>query len=118
MRPGAGNRRVSRRSWTGSLPNARVVSGIDGASDHARALRVELFVAGGGSAYKQALPSAEASYLSIIEGAHEGDAYFPKFDTSAWTMERREQRPDDLFLAYRRAEPGRQLDGSANIDAS
>jgi dihydrofolate reductase len=118
MRPGAGNRRVSRRSKTGSLPNARVVSGIDGASDHARALSVELFVAGGESVDKLAWPSAEATYLSIIEGAYEGDACFPKFDTSAWTMERREQRPDDLVLEYRRAEPGRQLDGSANIDAS
>jgi hypothetical protein len=70
------------------------------------------------SAYKQALPSAEATYLSIIEGAYEGDARFPKSDTSAWAMARRERRPDDLVLEYRRAEPGRQLDGSANIDAS
>lgn len=81
-------------------------------------MSVELLVAGAESADKQALPSAEATYLSIIEGAHLGDACFPKFDTPAWTMARREQRPDDLFLTYRRAEPGRQLDGSANIDAS
>jgi len=44
--------------------------------------------------------------LSIIEGATDGDACFPKFDASTWTMARRGQRPGDLFLADRRADPG------------
>ncbi|MEK6250124.1 MAG: dihydrofolate reductase [Planctomycetales bacterium] len=45
-----------------------------------------VFVAGGASIYQQALPSADAMFLSTIHGEFTGDAWFPSFDPSQWKL--------------------------------
>ena len=42
------------------------------------------FVFGGESLYAEALPTADALYLTRVHTAVEGDAFFPAFDESAW----------------------------------
>lgn len=61
-----------------------------------------IFVAGGASIYAQALPWADAMYLSYIEGTHEGTAYFPAFDPAAWEVTERQVHPQFEFVRYRR----------------
>jgi dihydrofolate reductase len=39
----------------------------------------ELFVIGGASIYKQFLPQIERLYLTLVEGKHEADTYFPDY---------------------------------------
>lgn len=40
----------------------------------------ELFIVGGGTIYKQALPYTDRVYLTIIDKEYNGDVFFPKFE--------------------------------------
>ena len=40
----------------------------------------ELWVVGGATIYKFALPYADRLYITHVDGEYEGDTYFPKFD--------------------------------------
>jgi dihydrofolate reductase len=46
----------------------------------------EVFVIGGASVYAQALPLASRMYLTRIDAAFAGDAFFPEFDTGEWRL--------------------------------
>lgn len=50
----------------------------------------EVFIAGGGDIFQQTLPVADRLYLTIIEEAFPGDAYFPEYDQSQWQLVDRE----------------------------
>ena len=39
----------------------------------------EVFVIGGGQIFKEAMPITDKLYLTIIEGVHEADTFFPKY---------------------------------------
>jgi dihydrofolate reductase len=40
----------------------------------------EIFVIGGGMVYKNALPFANKLYLTVVEGVHDADVYFPEYE--------------------------------------
>lgn len=61
-----------------------------------------IFVAGGESVYRLALPYADAMYLSFVKGRHEGDAFFPDFDLGEWTVEEVREHPAFEFVVYGR----------------
>ena len=44
----------------------------------------KIFICGGESVYRQALPLANKIDLTIIPGQYEGDAFFPEID-NGWT---------------------------------
>ncbi len=44
----------------------------------------EVFIAGGGRVYQEALPFTDRIYLTIIDKIIEGDVYFPQIDTSSF----------------------------------
>lgn len=46
----------------------------------------ENFVAGGANIYEQFLPYADKLYLTFIDAAFEGDAYFPEIDLAKWYL--------------------------------
>ncbi len=46
----------------------------------------ELFVIGGESIYKQALPFADYLYITRINKEYEGDTYFPEFDMAKYQL--------------------------------
>ncbi|MCF3107771.1 dihydrofolate reductase [Niabella sp. CC-SYL272] len=46
----------------------------------------ELMVIGGGEIYKLYLPKANRIYLTRVDTALEGDAFFPVFDQNEWTL--------------------------------
>lgn len=43
-------------------------------------------VIGGGQVYAEALPLATCIYLTELDDAVDGDAYFPELDPTAWTI--------------------------------
>ena len=47
-----------------------------------RALKDErtVFVIGGGEVFRQALPIADGLHLTIVDGEHEGDTFFPEYE--------------------------------------
>jgi dihydrofolate reductase len=61
----------------------------------------ELAVIGGGEVYALALPRATRMHLTLIDTAAEhADAYFPRFDSSAWRETAREHHLVDARHEY------------------
>jgi dihydrofolate reductase len=73
---------------------ATVVASIDAALAAAGDVD-EAMVIGGAAFYRAMLPRAERLYLTRIDAAFEGDAWFPEIDPDAWRETAREQHPAD-----------------------
>ncbi|MFZ3032111.1 MAG: dihydrofolate reductase [Candidatus Moraniibacteriota bacterium] len=62
------------------LPGCLVVHSIDEALERAKEKELEeVFVIGGASIYKQFLPLIERLYLTLVQGTHEADTFFPDY---------------------------------------
>lgn len=46
----------------------------------------EIFIAGGGEIYREALPQADKLYLTVVEKDVEGNIFFPEFDKDAFLL--------------------------------
>ena len=46
----------------------------------------DLYVIGGKTIYKLALPYADRLYITWVDADHEGDVYFPSFDLSKFNL--------------------------------
>jgi len=69
----------------------------------------EVFIAGGGEIYKQAMPLADRMYITIIDHDFVGDTFFPRFSASDWLLAEEIYHPADeknkypmLFRTYER----------------
>jgi dihydrofolate reductase len=72
-------------------PGAEVVSSLERAIAIAeRAGEDELFVIGGEALYRESLPRADRIYLTEVDAAPEGDAFFPDIDPGQWRERSRE----------------------------
>lgn len=65
----------------------------------------EIFIIGGESIYRQALPAARKLYLTIVDKEPEqADTFFPVIDSSAWEVTEKEMRNENglsfSFLTY------------------
>ena len=60
----------------------------------------EIFVIGGANLYAQALVHAERLYLTEIDGAFAGDAFFPALHKNEWQEIQNEQHAPDEKNAY------------------
>jgi dihydrofolate reductase len=68
----------------------------------------EVFVAGGGEIYAQALPLADALVLTEVEQSPEAEVFFPEVDPADWREVGREPRDGFSFVTYERiAAPAR-----------
>lgn len=54
----------------------------------------ENFIIGGAAVYALLFPYADKLALTEIEKDYDGDAYFPDFDRSEWTLTESEESPD------------------------
>ena len=55
----------------------------------------EVFIAGGGAIYQEAMPWADKLYLTEIKAAIEGDTFLPVLDSHAWIEIKREPHEAD-----------------------
>jgi dihydrofolate reductase len=69
------------------LEGAEVFNSLEGAITYAATLDEEVFIIGGSSLYKEALPKTRKLYLTIIKGEYEGDTFFPELDKTRWAEE-------------------------------
>jgi len=60
----------------------------------------EIFVIGGASVYKQALPFADRLYITRVYSKCEGDAFFPEIDEKIWKITKTESHPADEKNQY------------------
>lgn len=89
-KPLPGRRNLVISGTPGFVPaGAEVFASLDAALA-ACADAPEVFVIGGTEAYREALDLADRLLLTEIDADVEGDAYFPRFDRSAWRETARE----------------------------
>lgn len=60
----------------------------------------EIFVAGGGEIYKEALPYADKIYLTVIEREIEGNIYFPEFNKDDFNITYQERIDGEIPYTY------------------
>jgi len=105
--PGRDNIVLTRNdSWSAS--GVVVKSSLEDALNHCDG-SAEVMIIGGAKVYEQALPIANAMYLTFIELDTPGDAFFPRWSNECWVEERSqryvscEQNPYDYrFTQWRR----------------
>lgn len=61
-----------------------------------------LFICGGADIYRQALPFVDEMWISLVEGEHEADTYFPTYEPSAFDLQSSEEKEGFHILHYRR----------------
>ncbi len=84
------------------IPGCEVVSSIEEAW---KAEGEEIFVIGGESIYRQAIPLADKLYLTIVDDEpQQADTFFPSFNLEDWEMAKKEMRNENslsfTFLTY------------------
>ena len=62
----------------------------------------DLFICGGASIYKQALPYVDELMISRIPGKHEGETYFPSFDEYNFQLEKETQMETFVLQIYKK----------------
>ena len=60
-----------------------------------------IFIIGGAEIYRQALPLANALFITHVHRPVAGDTRFPDFDRQRWREVAREDHPDYSFVDYR-----------------
>lgn len=81
---------VLTRDWTYAAEGARVYASYATAAAAARAIATragqdEAFVIGGEALYTRAIATADRMYITEVDAAPKGDAFFPAFDESEWS---------------------------------
>lgn len=59
-----------------------------------------IYISGGSSLYKEALPLVEKMYITEIDYEIEGDTYFPEFDETSFVKEVNQHFDSDIPYTY------------------
>lgn len=60
----------------------------------------EVFIAGGGQVYKEALPYADRIYITVIDKEIEGNVYFPEIDENIFVKTYEERIEGEIPYTY------------------
>jgi dihydrofolate reductase len=93
-----------------ALPECEVVGSLEDAIASAkRDKSEEIFIIGGGTLYKEALPFADRIHLTRVHATVDGDTFFPELPETEWREAEREPHEADdehvyayTFLTYER----------------
>jgi len=95
--PGRPNVVLSRNADY-DAPGAALFTSLYAALDHARAEgEDDAFIIGGGQIYTMALDAGlvDTMYITHVHSEPDGDAFFPEFDPSEWTLTVLDDHPAD-----------------------
>ena len=85
---------VLTRDHAYEAPGATIVHSVEAALAAAGDVE-EMIIGGGANLYAQLLPQTNRLYLTLVEAALDGDAYFPEIDWPAWRETFRQHHPTD-----------------------
>lgn len=77
---------VTRNTDYPAAPGIETAPSVAAAIDLASQPATEIFICGGEHVYQEALPLADRLYLTLVHAEFDGDAHFPEFDESEWTL--------------------------------
>ena len=78
------------------------VTSLDEALSLARSIDDEVYVAGGGTIYRQAWPELTDLDLTEVDAEADGTVFFPEVDPAEWQEISRDPRDGFAFVHYRR----------------
>jgi dihydrofolate reductase len=81
---------------------ASVFASLPEALAYSKSFPEDVFICGGQSIYEESISHADYMYLSFVKGEHQGNVYFPEFDVSKWSVEKREDHDEFVFVIYRK----------------
>lgn len=81
---------------------ARVFASLQEAIAYSKSFPEDVFICGGQAIYEESLQYADYMYLSFIKGKHQGNVYFPGFDEADWSLEKKEDHNEFVFVIYRK----------------
>lgn len=61
-----------------------------------------LYVCGGAKIYEACLPYVDEMWISLVEGTHKADTYFPYYDPSEFTIISKEAKEGFVIIHYKR----------------
>lgn len=86
---------LSERSFSDAIKVSDVTSFLKNNKE-------DLFVVGGATIYKLALPFADYLYVSIIKGNYEGDTYFPSVNWQEYHLKSKRETEKVIYNVYER----------------
>ena len=89
-------------SRTLKTDRASVFGSLEEVLAYSKSFSEDVFICGGQSIYKESIRYADYMYLSYIKGEHEGNVYFPSFDEGEWTVEKKVEHNEFVFVIYRK----------------
>jgi len=81
--------------------NVKIFPSLSAAIEHCVGYE-KIFICGGETIYRQALPLANKIDLTLIPGQYEGDTFFPEIDTASWTVADTVNFDDFSIITYTR----------------
>jgi dihydrofolate reductase len=97
--PGRLNIIVSKTMTAENSPDVKIFSSLSSAIEYCAGYE-KVFICGGESIYKQALPLADKIDFTLIRGQYEGDAFFPEIDSAVWKKTSSIDFDDFSFISY------------------
>lgn len=82
-------------------PEVRVIKDLESFLKRIQKEEAEYMIIGGASIYQESLPYADKIILSLIKGKHDGDTFFPEFESS-FKLESQISKGDFSVLIYKR----------------
>lgn len=90
---------TSQPAW--KADNVWAAKNLDNALEQAAATNCkEVFIAGGGEIYKQAIAAASKIYLTRVHATLEADTFFPAIDETIWELKSNENFSADEKHTY------------------
>ena len=97
--PGRPNIIVSKTMIAENSPDVKIFSSLSSAIEYCAGYE-KIFICGGESIYKQALPLADKIDFTLIHGRYEGDAFFPEIDPVLWKKTNSVDFDELSFISY------------------
>lgn len=82
-------------------PEVRVIQDLESFLKRIQKEEAEYMIIGGASIYQESLPYADKIILSLVKGKHDGDTFFPEFESS-FKLESQISKGDFSVLIYKR----------------
>ncbi len=89
-------------SRTLKTDQASVFPSLPEALAYSKKFAEDVFICGGQSVYEESIRYADYMYLSFIKGEHQGNVYFPEFEEEDWSLEKKEEHSEFVFVIYKR----------------
>jgi dihydrofolate reductase len=97
--PGRHNIVISKTTAVDSVQDVKIFSSLPAAVEYCAGYE-KVYICGGETIYREALPLADRIELTLIHKQYDGDAFFPEIDAIRWTAVNTVHFDNFSFITY------------------